>query len=595
MGIKLLSKIELLDTNEILISGTSFLRRGGNNGNGVSLGVDAGCNSTLGADSVSIGQRANCGNVIGYNTVSIGSASCTTSGNAIAIGCAAVSSSLQTIAIGAGSAASNICAISIGHLSAANGTTSIVLGAGSTAIASCSISIGNCSLNEATATNSIAIGSLSKNDGTFSISIGSDSCTSGSTGTGNVAIGRKTCVVGDRAIAIGNYSDTLSNGVSIGSQGYAFNNATNVGYFSKARGNASTSLGWLSSTSIGATGSLAVGGRANAEACTSIAIGYQSDAIGIKSVAIGCFANAGSPDSIAIKGCSIGKCSITIGAGSYTSGFQTISIGNDSQIETANSISIGADHIVTGGTSNTVIGRTHNMFSSSSTILGGYNNTIGGGANSVSLIGFINQTITGTTYNNHVLVPKLAILDAPSAGASGDTVLVRDGNGLIKRVDQSGVTTSGGFFGNLTSIPSTPSTGVKLYSRNNLLSTVRIDGVERKLEEFRESSVTTTDATSTTIIPVTLETNSVYGIEFSVVGRQSDGSNRAYYRRSAAVYRNGAGAVIQGTIDDKVTKESNTSWNATIVVSGNDVQLRVVGDAATTINWVAKATTIKYV
>jgi hypothetical protein len=105
------------------------------------------------------------------------------------------------------------------------------------------------------------------------------------------------------------------------------------------------------------------------------------------------------------------------------------------------------------------------------------------------------------------------------------------------------------------------------------------------------ASVTTTDATQTTLFALTLDDNRSYFITARVVGRRSDGMQRAFYWRAALAYRQGAGATMQGSVVNLATVESDSSWDSTIDASGNDARLRATGVAATTIYWVA---TIEY-
>lgn len=60
------------------------------------------------------------------------------------------------------------------------------------------------------------------------------------------------------------------------------------------------------------------------------------------------------------------------------------------------------------------------------------------------LLGNTNQNLSGATYNNNSVVENLAILNQPSGGTSGDTILVRDSStGIIKEINQSGLTGGG--------------------------------------------------------------------------------------------------------------------------------------------------------
>ena len=106
------------------------------------------------------------------------------------------------------------------------------------------------------------------------------------------------------------------------------------------------------------------------------------------------------------------------------------------------------------------------------------------------------------------------------------------------------------------------------------------------------NTVTTTDATVTTIATIAIPDNTVVLIKVDVTGRRTDAADRAGYMRNAVVFREAAGAAtIQGTIDSPLTRESSAPWDATISVSGNNAIITVKGAAANTINWKSTHTT----
>lgn len=100
------------------------------------------------------------------------------------------------------------------------------------------------------------------------------------------------------------------------------------------------------------------------------------------------------------------------------------------------------------------------------------------------------------------------------------------------------------------------------------------------------STVTTTDATVTTLATITIADDTVVKIEVDAVARRTDAAARAGYRRAVLVFREAAGsATIQGPVDSDFTRESTGAWNLTIDVTGNDARIRVTGVASQTINW----------
>ncbi len=122
---------------------------------------------------------------------------------------------------------------------------------------------------------------------------------------------------------------------------------------------------------------------------------------------------------------------------------------------------------------------------------------------------------------------------------------------------------------------------------------VRVGAATTVTENFTrelENSVTTTDATLTTIATIAIPDDTVVLIEVEVVARRTDAAGRAVYIRRAVIFREAAGgATIQNTVDTTFTRESsgNAPWNATIAVSGNNALIQVTGQAGKTVNWKA--------
>lgn len=103
--------------------------------------------------------------------------------------------------------------------------------------------------------------------------------------------------------------------------------------------------------------------------------------------------------------------------------------------------------------------------------------------------------------------------------------------------------------------------------------------------------IQTTDATPTTYKIATTNAPSSLFIEARVTAGRTggtsgtDGDSAAYIRR--ALYRRAsAGApTLVGSIQDGFTAEDQAGWDATLVISSNDIQLQVTGAANNNINW----------
>jgi len=98
----------------------------------------------------------------------------------------------------------------------------------------------------------------------------------------------------------------------------------------------------------------------------------------------------------------------------------------------------------------------------------------------------------------------------------------------------------------------------------------------------------TTDDTATAITgaKVTPSTNSVYGFEYEIMGLKSDYSQAAYYRVTGLSRKDGSTLTLV-SYSVQVIGEDDASWEVILEASGNDIQPKVTGKAATTINWTA--------
>lgn len=107
--------------------------------------------------------------------------------------------------------------------------------------------------------------------------------------------------------------------------------------------------------------------------------------------------------------------------------------------------------------------------------------------------------------------------------------------------------------------------------------------------QVETATLTTTSATAATLWSKDIPTNYVGLVRVMIVGRKSDGSDRASYQRAATVYRASSSAALGGSVLTIGTDyESDSSWNATLDVSSNTLRLRVTGAASTEISWSAR-------
>lgn len=118
--------------------------------------------------------------------------------------------------------------------------------------------------------------------------------------------------------------------------------------------------------------------------------------------------------------------------------------------------------------------------------------------------------------------------------------------------------------------------------RENVVGTSDEAGLH---DEF--STGQTTDNTATVIATIPIDDEAVYNIQASLLGIESDNSNRASYVILGSFYRTGAGNAIQiGSTTSIHGVETAPAWTgAAFAVSGVNVQVTAQGAVATTINW----------
>lgn len=109
-------------------------------------------------------------------------------------------------------------------------------------------------------------------------------------------------------------------------------------------------------------------------------------------------------------------------------------------------------------------------------------------------------------------------------------------------------------------------------------------------ENLYTAAATTTNNTITTLYSLTLSDNTVYYYSVDITARRSDsGTENGRFTRNFLVYRQSAGtATLGATIVVPWTDEQLTmTGSITIDTNTNDVRVRVTGENAKTIQWVA--------
>lgn len=185
-----------------------------------------------------------------------------------------------------------------------------------------------------------------------------------------------------------------------------------------------------------------------------------------------------------------------------------------------------------------------------------------------------NELITLTpTANavNQIAITNAATGTSPSVNAVGDDTNI---NLLLNGKGTGAVSISGNAFptttGSAGQVLTTNGSGIISYS-NVQLSNI--------------GTVTTTNATPTTIPTVTIPTtsNTAYFIRAKFLGRETSPGNKVASFIINATFNNNGTLVLVGT--DVIYTPESTLWNASVNASSTNIVFQVTGSASETVNW----------
>ena len=104
-------------------------------------------------------------------------------------------------------------------------------------------------------------------------------------------------------------------------------------------------------------------------------------------------------------------------------------------------------------------------------------------------------------------------------------------------------------------------------------------------------TVSTTDATVTTLSLFGTTTDEVYHYECTVVAAQTTTyAEVASYKLHGTFKNDGGTLTLVGSVTADHTGEDTGAWDATLDASGTDIRVRVTGAAATNVNWLGTST-----
>ncbi len=124
----------------------------------------------------------------------------------------------------------------------------------------------------------------------------------------------------------------------------------------------------------------------------------------------------------------------------------------------------------------------------------------------------------------------------------------------------------------------------QLDDRMSLVAVLKVLGLIPYID-----TVSTTDATVTTLATIPADVDTTMLIDGIVVGRRTGGSSgtdedgAGYVLRAAVTNIAGTATIISQAAD--FTSEDQAGWAATFVASGSDILVRVTGAANNNVNW----------
>lgn len=191
-----------------------------------------------------------------------------------------------------------------------------------------------------------------------------------------------------------------------------------------------------------------------------------------------------------------------------------------------------------------------------------------------------NQSAAGNkTFTGNILLPN-----APNALTGGASFLkVNATSGIVEKID------SATLFNNIRGSidTSTYNTGLANIGRVKKIADSLIN-IRGGLDSAATVTITTTDASPTTILTIPIETNAIYGIQYRTVARKNATQSGYYNSALMAGNSGGAASILDGGSTDLFSPLLTLdliSTSVTATTSGNNILIQVNGVAATTIAW----------
>lgn len=109
---------------------------------------------------------------------------------------------------------------------------------------------------------------------------------------------------------------------------------------------------------------------------------------------------------------------------------------------------------------------------------------------------------------------------------------------------------------------------------------------------FSSGSVSTTDATETTLETVATASDTSYHVETTVIATETTDNDETASYKLHGTFKNDGGVLTQiGSTTSAHAAEDTVGWDADFDVNTTNIRVRVTGAASTNINWASMTMT----
>jgi len=402
-------------------------------------------------------------------------------------------------------------------------------------------------------------------------------------------------------VAVGSYNTVEYSGVAFGRQNECkggYNSA--VGRGNDAFANDSCAIGNYNYTGDGYTKSVAMG-MYNDSYTWGVAMGYY------------CKTNNGSSRNVATGfACYAGRGQ----GGVYTSDYN-FADGLWSQANATNSVAVGyycytaysnTGHAVSSVAMGTIVNRTGTINDTTGAII----------STGVRIDNGINSQSFGSQIKNYglnaVIVARIGYVSTAGTNASGlgkNVSITAAGGSVLGGVSN----TVSGAYGTVVGGDNNTASGLAAIAMGRRTTAAKDGELAHNSLAFQDGAggtytaergyhrmtgnAKTTDATETLLMSIPITAGSAVHMRLMVIGNEDGGVHRRGFTREITAYRDGSDSVVVGACEVPTMETCGSSssssggdeqnWQLEVSENGNNLEVRVTGEAATSINWGAVA------